>query len=83
MPGNAHGAISSPSGFAITPSDTANLPLAIRGIYVGGTGNLRVLLNDDSADITLIGVLAGVIYSLNAKRVYSTNTTATNLIGLV
>ena len=67
---------------SITPSnstDEADGPF--RAIYVGGSGNLVVVdLNGIAA--TFVGVVAGSILPLIGKRVNSTNTTATFLIGL-
>lgn len=80
---NSSGESPSASAFAITPSDSVDLTKAIRGIYIGGAGNLSVILEDDSVEVTLTGVVAGSIYPLRAKRVRSTGTTATSLIGLV
>lgn len=69
-------------GFAITTSDTVNFTtVPCRGIYVGGAGNMVVLMNDGQT-ITLNGVTAGTIYALRAKRVNATSTTATNLVAL-
>jgi hypothetical protein len=67
---------------AITPNDSTDLATVTRGIYVGAGGNLRVLLADDTSPVTLTNVSAGVIYPLRVKRVYSTTTTASGLIGL-
>lgn len=67
--------------FAITPADGANLTNNIRAIYVGGAGNLKIdTVGGDT--VTLTGVLVGVVYWIRAKKVNSTGTTATNLIGL-
>lgn len=75
----------SSSGFAITPSDVTvfadnALP---RGVYVGGDGNLTVLLEWDTASITLVGVKAGSLLPIRPVRVLATGTTATNLVGLL
>lgn len=69
-------------GAAITTSDTVNLTTRpCRGIYVGGAGNMVVVMADGVA-ITLTGVTAGTIYALRAQRVNATGTTATNLVAL-
>ena len=82
MAANSHGSTPTSSAFAITPSDTVDLDVAVRGIYVGAGGNLRVLLEDDTSPVTLVGVITGVIYPLRVRRVYSSSTTASSLIGL-
>ena len=53
-----------------------------RGIYVGGDGDVTLLMADDST-ITLIGVVAGNFYPFAFKQVTSSGTTATNLVALL
>jgi hypothetical protein len=79
---NSSGQGSSASAFAITPSDTVDLTYPTRAIYVGVGGNLAVIMGDDSAAVTLVGVIAGKIYPFAVKRVMVTNTTATTLVGI-
>lgn len=50
-----------------------------RGIWVGGTGNVAVTLQN-GAVITISGVQAGTLLPLEAVKVNTTNTTATNLL---
>lgn len=69
-------------GFAITPSDTVNFNSMFRAIYVGVGGNI-VVVTPNSAVLTFLGVPVGTILPVMGIRVNSTNTTATNLIGLV
>lgn len=70
------------NAFAITPSDSADLAFLTRGIYVGGAGNLSVILADDTDPVSFVGVLAGTLLALRAKRVRATGTTATSLVGV-
>ena len=70
---------------AITPSDSADFPAPdtyTKGLYVGGDGDVKVLLVEDTTAVTFVGMKAGSVYPLKIKRVYSTGTTATNLIAL-
>jgi len=72
---------------AITPTDGAGNQWAfpIRGIYVGGAGNISVRTLAGN-DVLLTGVVAGTILQIAALRVNATTggaTTATNLVGLV
>ncbi|WP_338719499.1 hypothetical protein [Devosia sp. XK-2] len=67
-------------GFAITPSDAADLSEVTRAIYVGGAGNLAVRLLS-GADVTFAAVSAGTVLPIRALRVL-TASTATNLVGL-
>jgi hypothetical protein len=66
----------------ITPSDTVDLDTILRGLYVGVTGNVNVLLAKDSSPVVLVAVPAGSLLPLRVKRVFATSTTATNLVGV-
>lgn len=70
------------AAFAITPDDSVDLSVTTRGLWVGGAGNVRVLFDRDSSPVTLVGVTAGSLLPIRVKRVYSTGTTATSLVGL-
>ena len=67
------------SAVAVSPSDTGEIRAL--ALYVGGGGALRVLTADGD-DVTLSGVPAGFLLPLEVRRVYSTNTTATNIVAL-
>lgn len=73
-----------PSGkfFAVSKSDTVDLPYPARAIYVGGAGAVAVL-NDEGQAVTFSGVTAGSWLPIKTKRVMSTNTDATNMVALV
>ena len=69
----------------ITPSDSTDFDDGrnSRGIYVGVTGNLAVIMAGDATGtaVTFLNVPVGVL-PIAARRVMSTNTTATQLIRL-
>jgi hypothetical protein len=67
--------------FDITPSNTVDLAVPTRGIYVGGAGNLKVDMVG-SGTVTFLGLAAGIIHPISAKRVYASGTAATGIIGL-
>jgi hypothetical protein len=68
-------------GFAITPSDSANLSIFTTGLYVGTSGDVKVdLVSGDT--LTFVAMASGVIHRLQVKKVYSTGTDASNLIGV-
>lgn len=69
-------------GFAITPSDGADLADVTRALYVGGSGNVALTLLS-GATLTFTGVAGGTLLPLRAKAVKATGTTATNLVGLL
>lgn len=66
---------------AVTPDDTDKIGHASRGIYVGGAGDLKVDLIDGTT-VTFVGLAAGVIHPICARRVYSTGTTATDIVSV-
>ena len=65
----------------VTPSDTVALAPDCRALYVGGAGN--VVISCEAGDqCTFVGVQAGTVLPIRARLVYSTDTTATNIIAL-
>jgi len=50
-------------------------------LYVGNTGNLRVLTSS-GADLTFVGIPAGSFVPVQVKRVFDTGTTATDILAL-
>jgi hypothetical protein len=68
-------------GFAITPADGADLGELTRALYVGGAGNITLVMAS-GAELLLSGVPAGSLLPLRVRRVKATGTTATALVGL-
>ena len=68
--------------FAISGNDSTDLANSTRSIYVGGSGNIK-LTTIDGSTVTFNGAIAGSILPIRAKRIFSTGTTPTNLIGLL
>jgi len=76
--------------FAITPADATLLTKKPRQLYVGTGGDLSVILaHDDQANLGLADVVqfknvpAGTFLDICVKRVMSTGTTASNILGLI
>jgi hypothetical protein len=68
-------------GFAITKHDSTNFDVQCRAIFVGGAGVVAVVFpNDNLVNFTCV---AGTVLPVRAKRVNSTNTTATLMVGLL
>lgn len=67
--------------FSVTPADS-DLATPARSLYVGGGGNLRVTTTGGN-DVTFSNLPGGVVLPVSVVRVWSTNTTATNIIGLI
>jgi len=82
----AHASIDSlrPSAFgaAVTPSDTVDIPVTNR-VHAVGAGTIRVTLAK-MADDTFVGmqIAAGGTLEIQAKRIWSTGTTATGIVAL-
>ena len=68
-------------GNAITPSDTVDLTFGCRGIYVGVSGDIKVL-SPRGNTVTYVGVPQGTILPVRAVRVFATDTTATSLVAI-
>jgi hypothetical protein len=66
---------------AVTPSDTVDLTYVTRGLWVGGAGNVAVVMVSGDA-VTFSGVVAGTLLPIRVSRVKSTSTTATLMLGL-
>jgi hypothetical protein len=80
-PEASYSAQSAVSFFAITPSNSTNFDYYVRGIYVGGAGDV-VAVNALGTAVTFTAVPAGTILPIKAIRVNSTSTTATAMVGL-
>ncbi len=75
------------AGRAVTPSDSADLThplkrLATRGIYIGTTGDLKIIHFRDDTAVTYVGVLAGTLFPFRVKKVLATGTTASNIVAV-
>ena len=74
----------SKTAFSVTPDDNTELSGDARALYIGGAGNIKLQLRDMASGSVVIfqGVPAGALLPVLPRRVYSTDTTATNIIGL-
>ncbi len=69
-------------GFAVSPSDGADLPETVRAVYVGGSGAISAVLAS-GAEVLFSGLSGGTVLPIRARRIKSTGTTATLLVGLL
>jgi len=76
-------AISAPAqrGFAITPNDAADLAAETRGLWIGASGDLALVLASGD-EVSLVGAVGGSVLPLRVRRIKATGTTATQLVGL-
>lgn len=68
--------------FAITPSDTQDLPQLTRALYVGGGGAAVVVLKS-GAEVAFANLAAGSVLPARLRRVKATGTTATGLVAMI
>ena len=72
---------------SVTPSDTVNIPSVSGGnnngcvLYVGGAGNLKVKTVGGD-EVTFVGINTGTFLPVQVVRVFSTGTSATNILAL-
>ena len=71
---------------SVTPDDSANIQIptglnGTRGLYVGVSGDVKVTLAGGTV-ATFKDLSAGVVHPLSVKRVWSTDTTATDIVAL-
>ena len=64
----------------VVPNDAADLAYATRSVYVGGAGDVAVMLAKGVAQVTHKSVPAGTRLFISATRIYSTGTTATFML---
>jgi len=64
---------------AVVPSDTVDLGVVTRRLYIGGGGDLKVTLIGGNV-VTYVGLPAGGLLVIAAKRVWAAGTTATNVL---
>lgn len=89
----ANSTVSAHNAVAVTASDTTHL-FTTRGLYVGGAGNVAVVMADadlsttagaseaQAVDVIFVGVTAGSVLPIQVVRVLSTGTTATSIVAL-
>ena len=69
------------NAFAITPHDTNGVSYSTRGLYVGVSGDVKVVMIGGET-VTFVGLAAGVIHPIRVNLVFSTGTDATGIVGV-
>lgn len=67
---------------AVTPNDNVDIAFVSRGVYVGGTGDLTVVMADDGTTQVFVAVPAGAVLPIAVSRVKSTGTSASSIVAL-
>lgn len=65
---------------SVTPSDSTTYSPPLRALYVGTSGNVAVMAEDDTSSVTFVGV-SGIL-PVSVTQVLSTGTTASDIVGL-
>jgi hypothetical protein len=68
--------------FPIVPDDIAELPYLTKAIYIGGGGDLVLLIGDSQTPVTFRNTVPGSVLDVRVRAVRSTGTTASDLVGL-
>lgn len=66
---------------AVTPHNTNELAYVTRALYVGGTGDVKVTMQD-SGEVTFVAIPTGTTLPIRVKKVFSTGTDATDIVAL-
>lgn len=69
------------SAFAVTKSDSTVFSPPTRRLWIGGTGDVAVLMQQDTVPVTYSAVPVGWL-DVSVTKVMSTGTTATLIIGV-
>ncbi len=68
-------------GFPVVPDDNNELPFVTRSLYVGGGGDINLILVN-GASLFFANAAPGFCLGLRVRKVLKSSTTATNLVGL-
>lgn len=71
------------SAFAITPNDSSNLSAVTTALYIGFTGDVSLICSGDTTPVTFSNVHGGTFLPLQVKRVTSSGTTASGIVGVI
>ena len=78
---NANSSIPASSAYVPTLSDSEELTIVSRAIYVGTGGDLKVTLVG-TGTVTFKNLPSGATMGVKAKQIWDTGTTASNLVVL-
>lgn len=69
--------------FVVTPHDTVDFDVAARALYVGGAGGNVSLVSLAGTTVVYTSLAPGTTLPVGFRRINVTNTTATDLVGIV
>jgi hypothetical protein len=65
---------------AVTPSDTVDLATVAKALYIGGAGDVKVLVGGE--EVVFKAVPVGTVLPVAAQRVFATGTGASFIVAL-
>ena len=68
--------------YPVAPSDTAELPIVPKALYVGTGGTVVLRGEAGDADVTFRNVASGSVLDVRARWVRQTGTTAADIVAL-
>ena len=68
--------------FAVTPSDSAELSIVTKALYIGTGGDLAIVPVDGTGPVTFRNLPDGGMLDVRVRAVLATGTTAADLVGL-
>lgn len=68
--------------FDVTPSDSGELQLVTKAIYVGEGGDVTLRPVDNTSEVTFRNVPSGAILDVRVAAVLATGTSASQIVGL-
>lgn len=68
--------------FAVVPSDTTDLAIATKAIYIGEAGDVTLVSVRGRNPVTFRNLPAGSILDVRVKAIRATGTTAGEIVGL-
>lgn len=78
---NTRGTEPADNAAAVTPNDSTDLTNTARALYVGTGGDIKITTAGGDT-VTLNDVQGGSILPIRTKRVFSTGTTASNMVAI-
>lgn len=78
---NTRGTDPADNAAAVTPNDSTDLTNTARALYVGTGGDVKVTTAGNDT-VTFNDVQGGSILPVRIKRVFSTGTTASNMVAI-
>jgi hypothetical protein len=79
---SADATVSAHRASAVTTSDSVIYAQPTRALYIGGAGNITVDMADGGTSVLFVAVQGGTILPIQVTRIYSTGTTASNMVAL-